>query len=159
MKHKDFETMINSIQRIHEAKESPEMKLLEACQLLANQFHHYDWVGIYYADDAAKMLTLGPFVGEPTDHVIIPFGKGICGQAAETKETFVIDDVSSESNYLACSLKVRSEIVIPLFFGDRIVGELDIDSHSPAAFSENDRQFLEAISPILAIWCNQVLHR
>jgi len=98
--------------------------------LLVENVPHYDWVGFYLVDKAKKELVLGPFVGEPTEHVRIPFGRGICGQAAERRTTFVVQDVSKEGNYLACSPKVKSEIVIPLFKGGEIIGELDIDSHT-----------------------------
>jgi GAF domain-containing protein len=117
----------------------------------------YDWFGFYVARRAEALLDLGPFVGEPSDHVLIPFGRGICGQAAESGETFVVDDVSSASNYLACSLKVRSEIVVPVFAplkpgsGEReFLGEIDIDSHEVAAFGAEDREFLEGLASLIA---------
>jgi GAF domain-containing protein len=92
-------------------------------------------------------------VGAPTDHVFIPFGTGICGQAAETLETFVIDDVTAQSNYLACSLDVKSEIVVPIMKGDEFIGELDIDSHLPARFGKDDQAVMEEICVILsALW-------
>jgi len=111
---------------------------------------HYDWVGFYMVD-AEKMneLVLGPFVGDPTEHVRIPFGKGICGQAAERGETFVVQDVSEQNNYLACSLNVKSEIVVPLIKDDKVVGELDIDSHEVGPFTDDDREFLEEIAGLV----------
>ncbi|MHC4716504.1 MAG: GAF domain-containing protein [Planctomycetota bacterium] len=121
-------------------------KLLRTCELLAEGVGHYDWVGFYILDPAARALDLGPFVGEPTEHVRIELGRGVCGQAAEGRKTLVINDVTREPNYLCCSEAVLSEIVVPIFAPDgRFVAELDIDSHTPAAFDDADREFLEAV--------------
>lgn len=118
------------------------------CNLLWETVPHYDWFGFYLAVPGTETLVLGPYQGEPTDHVRIPFGRGICGQAASRKETVLVDDVSAESNYLACSVKVRSEIVVPVMEGDRVLAEIDIDSHRPRAFGEGDRTFLERLAPL-----------
>jgi GAF domain-containing protein len=121
-----------------------EAKMLEICWLLNSKFPHYNWVG-FYISTGNRELVLGPFVGEPTEHVRIPFGRGVCGQAAETRRTFVVDDVSKEPNYLSCSMYVRSEIVLPILVKGEIAGELDIDSHTPGAFAKEDREFLERL--------------
>lgn len=118
--------------------------LQELSSLLHDAVDHYDWVGFYLAQ--GRDLLLGPYVGEPTEHVRIPFGQGICGQAAESGKTFVVPDVTAESNYLACSLKVRSEIVVPIISNGEILGEIDIDSHTPEAFTEEDTLLLEKIA-------------
>ena len=97
-----------------------------------------------------RELVLGPCVGTPTDHVKIPFGRGICGQAAEREETFIVQDVSKECNYLSCSISVKAEIVLPIFKDGRIVGELDIDSHRLSPFTDADRGFLEKVCKIVA---------
>ena len=116
------------------------------CQLLHDEVEGYDWVGFYLVDPpGSRELALGPFVGAPTEHVRIPFGKGVCGRAAELRSTVVVDDVSRESNYLACSLNVRSEIVLPIFRKDELVGELDIDSHQLSRFGSDDRAFLSRV--------------
>ena len=100
-------------------------------------------VGIFFG---LPGVLLGPFVGAPTEHVRIPFGKGICGQAAAVRETVIIQDVSKVSNYLSCAPDVRSEIVVPIFDAEGLIaGELDIDSHELAPFSFHDREFLEYI--------------
>jgi len=122
------------------------------CCLLHNHVDHYDWVGFYVVKGDEPVLELGPFVGEPTEHVRIPFGRGICGQAAQSKETFLVSDVSAETNYLSCSPKVKSEIVVPMKRGKHVVGELDIDSHTLSAFDESDRMFLEWV-------CKRVVER
>lgn len=130
-------------------------RLLGICRLLHQNLGHYDWVGFYLvAPDEDRMLVLGPYVGEPTDHVRIPFGTGICGQAAETLDTFVVPDVSKANNYLACSLTVKSEIVVPIMHEGRFLGELDIDSHRLDNFGPDHRELLERIAadlgPVLA---------
>ena len=126
-------------------------RLARVCRLLADSRPGYDWVGFYLVDPAApRELVLGPFVGAPTEHVRIPFGRGVCGQAAERGETVVVADVTAESNYLACSLRVRSEIVVPLLDGGRVRGELDIDSHTAARFTAADRALCEAVAARVA---------
>ena len=124
--------------------------LQKLCELLKCNIPHYDWVGFYLADESKKELTLGPFSGEPTEHTNIPFGKGICGQAADKKETFVIQDVTKETNYLSCSPDVKSEIVVPIFKNDKVIGELDIDSHTISPFTDEDRKFLEQVCNTVA---------
>ena len=104
------------------------------------------------------MLVLGPYSGESTEYVRIPFGKGICGQAADSGETFVVDDVSTEDNYLSCSVSVRSEIVIPLVSSDgELLGELDIDSHTPRGFPPEDVRFLEWVASRTAVHVEESL--
>ena len=125
---------------------SVDEKLLSLCRLLKDSVHYYDWVGFYIADASKRELRLGPFVGEPTVHVEIPFGKGICGQAADRKKMFLVQDVTKETNYLACSTKVRSEIVVPILRNGVVVGELDIDSHSLSPFTREDERFLDQLS-------------
>src|ERR1035437_4829744 len=120
------------------------------CQLLADHVPYYNWVGFYIVDETGEALTLGPFVGEPTEHVKIPFGRGICGQAAATGKTFVVQDVSKETNYLSCSLKVKSEIVLPIIVGGKVVAELDIDSHETSPFTPEDTAFLEQVCVLVA---------
>ena len=97
-----------------------------------------------------RELVLGPYVGAPTGHVRIPFGKGVCGQAAERKDTIIIQDVSKEDNYLSCSTEVQSEIVVPIFKDGELIGEIDIDSHEVASFSEDDISFLKGVAEMAA---------
>ena len=96
------------------------------------------------------MLVLGPYVGAPTEHVRIPLSEGICGAAAAQDASIIVDDVQADPRYLACSLETRSEIVVPIRAAGRVVGEIDIDSHTPAAFGPEDRIFLESAPPSLA---------
>ncbi len=125
--------------------------LAKVSQLLRNQVPSYDWVGFYLADPhKERELVLGPYVGKPTEHTRIPFGSGICGQSADTLQTFLVEDVSKESNYLACSATVQSEIVVPILKDGIIVAELDIDSDQLAGIGSTDREILEEICKDLA---------
>ncbi len=119
-------------------------------EILRENVPHYDWVGFYIVEDKPDVLELGPYAGDPTEHTQIPFGRGICGQAAIRKETFIVQDVTQEKNYLSCSTAVMSEIVVPIFSAGKVIGELDIDSHSRAPFKEEDKQFLETVALLVA---------
>ena len=128
-----------------------DIKLMTICDLLHDRFDAFDWVGFYIVDpDGERVLVLGPYVGDPTEHVRIPFGRGVCGQAAECGETFVVSDVRKETNYLSCNPKVRSEIVVPIRADGRMVGELDIDSHEADAFPPHHRRLLEDACMIIS---------
>jgi L-methionine (R)-S-oxide reductase len=124
--------------------------LRAVCELLHEAAAHYDWVGFYLADQAARTLTLGPFVGEPTEHVRIPYGRGVCGQAAQSGRTVLVQDVRREGNYLACSPYVRSEIVVPVVKDGRFVAELDIDSHVLSPFTPAEVAMLEQVAAAVA---------
>ncbi len=108
----------------------------------------YSWVGIYLVE--GDELVLGPYLGKPSPHTRIPLGRGICGAAATAKATIVVDDVNADPRYLACSLETRSEIVVPIMHGDRVLGEIDIDSDRPAAFGADDRELLESVAALVA---------
>lgn len=122
--------------------------LSEVVHLLRRDRPHYHWVGIYLLQD--KELVLGPYEGKPTVHTRIPLHQGICGAAASTGQTFIVDDVNADPRYLACSLQTRSEIVVPIIRDGIVLGEIDIDSDQPAAFTTSDRELLEALALILA---------
>jgi GAF domain-containing protein len=115
---------------------------------LAQTITDYTWVGIYLID--GDELVLGPFVGKPSPHTRIPLGRGICGAAATEKATIIVDDVNADPRYLACSIETRSEIVVPIMRGDRVLGEIDIDSDRHAAFGQADRRMLEEVAAMLA---------
>lgn len=125
-------------------------KLLAICTLLNAEIPHYNWVGFYFANHENKTLHLGPYVGAPTDHTVIPFGKGICGQVAESNQNFVVPDVSAQDNYIACSFTVKSEIVVPLFVNGVNIGQIDIDSHVLDPFTTDDERFLEYVNEQVA---------
>jgi L-methionine (R)-S-oxide reductase len=145
-KGKMFETILRKIGAMLNSQQPNKTKLELICRLLKNNIPGYDWVGFYLVDPKKdKELILGPFIGEPTEHVRIPFGRGICGRAADVGEAVIVSDVTKETNYLACSVKVKSEIVTPIFKDGQLVGELDIDSHEVSAFGEKDERFLSEI--------------
>ncbi|MAP81519.1 MAG: histidine kinase [Aequorivita sp.] len=125
---------------------SVDNRLTQVCETLQNNIDYYDWVGFYFANHDAQTLHLKAFAGEPTDHTVIPFGKGICGQVAVSNENFVVPDVKAQDNYIACSITVKSEIVIPLFKNGKNIGQIDIDSHVADPFSEADVKFLEWVN-------------
>ncbi|MAU17499.1 MAG: histidine kinase [Muricauda sp.] len=125
---------------------SVDARLGEICELLRNNVDHYDWVGFYFKNGDKPELKLGPYAGAPTDHTIIPFGKGICGQVAVSNENFVVPDVAAQDNYIACSITVKAEIVVPLFVNGENVGQIDIDSNTPDPFTEEDERFLEFVN-------------
>jgi L-methionine (R)-S-oxide reductase len=125
-------------------------KLQSLCQFLSDSVDYYNWVGFYFANHQSKTLHLGPYVGAATDHTEIPFGKGICGQVAESNSNFVVSDVSAQDNYIACSFTVKSEIVIPLFVHGTNIGQIDIDSHVIYPFTADDERFLEFVNQEVA---------
>ncbi|MCW9708506.1 GAF domain-containing protein [Aliifodinibius sp. 1BSP15-2V2] len=143
----DTKLLQNEVSKIVEsADQSRDEKLQQICQLLSDEVEVFDWVGFYIVDpNAERELVLGPYVGEPTDHTRISFGKGICGQAAETNKTFVVQDVSQADNYLSCSIHVKSEIVVPVKKDGKFIAELDIDSHTKDAITGDHQLLLEEV--------------
>jgi len=129
---------------------NPDDLLFRICEFLKLEVYHYDWVGFYILDQQKNELVLGPFVGKPTPHTHIAVGKGICGQVAESAKTMVVQDVTQVENYISCGLDVQSEIVVPVMKDGRFVAELDIDSHSPAPFTDDDIDFLTKICDLLS---------
>jgi len=119
--------------------------LHQICDLLESNITYYNWVGFYFKNGNKNELKLGPYVGPETEHTIIPFGKGICGQVALSNENFVVPDVSAQDNYIACSITVKAEIVIPIFVNGVNIGQIDIDSNTPDPFTDADVKFLEFV--------------
>jgi L-methionine (R)-S-oxide reductase len=127
--------------------------MTEVVALLHRDLLKYNWVGFYMIDEKDKnMLELGPFKGSMTPHTRIPLNQGICGAAASTGKTVVVDDVNADSRYLACSTETKSEIVVPIFVRGEVKGELDIDSHFPAAFGLDDRALCEHAAKLVGHW-------
>ncbi|CAH8282611.1 GAF domain-containing protein [Mariniflexile fucanivorans] len=127
------------------SEKTVDKRLLNICELLEKHIAHYNWVGFYFRNGNKEELKLGPYVGAPTDHTIIPFGKGICGQVAVSNQNFVVPDVAAQDNYIACSITVKAEIVIPIFVNGENIGQIDIDSNTPDPFTEADERFLEFV--------------
>jgi L-methionine (R)-S-oxide reductase len=120
----------------------------QTVERLKTQLPSYTWVGIYLLQ--GEELVLGPFLGKPSPHTRIPLNRGICGAAATEKATIIVDDVNADSRYLACSLETRSEIVVPILAGERVLGEIDVDSDRPSAVGPADRALLETVAAALA---------
>ncbi|WP_196892326.1 GAF domain-containing protein [Aureivirga marina] len=129
---------------------SIEEKLQAITDTLEKELDYYDWVGFYFKNGDKEELKLAQYTGEETDHTIIPFGKGICGQVAVSNENFVVDDVHAQDNYIACSIHVKSEIVIPIFKDGENIGQIDIDSNTASAFSEKDERLLEHVCKLVS---------
>jgi L-methionine (R)-S-oxide reductase len=148
----ELDSALEDVDRILERGGDADDVLRGVVALLHDRFDHYSWVGIYLVE--GDELVLGPWKGpEATEHVRIPVGQGICGAAAATGRTEIVDDVNADPRYLACFASTRSEIVVPISFEGRVVGEIDIDSDEAAAFGEADREFLERVAALIAPHC------
>ena len=119
-----------------------EIKLQKICQLLDQEISHFNWTGFYFKNGDKNELKLGPYAGAETDHIIIPYGKGICGQVAVSNETFEVPDVHLQDNYLSCSIDTKAEIVVPIFKNGENIGQIDIDSHKINPFTTEDKEML-----------------
>jgi len=143
----------NNIKQLISVDKELKTTLNTICSYLKTNIKHYDWVGFYFKNGTKNELKLMSFAGKPTEHTIIPFGKGICGQVAINNETFLVADVTAQDNYISCGIEVKSEIVVPVFKNDENIGQIDIDSHTINAFSKKDEEFLgfvcQQISEIL----------
>src|SRR5512142_1340011 len=126
-----------------------EQLMTQVVAILHENLLKYNWVGFYMLNKAGDMLHLGPFEGAMTPHTSIPLNEGICGAAASSGQTVVVDDVNSDPRYLACSIETKSEIVVPVFARGKVAGELDIDSHFKAAFTAEDRALCEACAEVV----------
>ncbi len=126
----------------------PEAAAQRVVDLLHDRFPHYDWVGIYWVDGTD--LVLGPWTGpQATEHARIPIGTGVCGAAAASGRTEIVPDVNADPRYLACFASTRSEIVVPIFDGGEVIGEIDIDGSDLDAFDATDGRFLEEVTALL----------
>jgi len=119
-------------------------------QWLDEEVSYYNWTGFYFMNDEKQQLEIGPYVGAYTDHTVIPYGRGICGQVAVSGKTFEVPDVHAQDNYLACSLATKSEIVVPIYKGENLVGQIDIDSHELDPFTQEDHDLLAAVANFVA---------
>ncbi|WP_446745198.1 GAF domain-containing protein [Silvibacterium acidisoli] len=125
-------------------------------RIIPEHLPYCNWTGFYMLDPHdPEMLVLGPFQGAPTEHVRIPISQGICGAAVAQNETVIVDDVHSDPRYLACSIETKSEIVVPIRARGEVIGEIDIDSHQPAAFTKEDREFLEKCAAIVGAFAER----
>jgi len=134
-----------TITTIVEGDDTTSYKLQAICNYLKQEINYYDWVGFYFKNGNKKELKLAEFSGEPTEHTLIPFGKGICGQVAISNKNFIVPDVKAQNNYISCGFKVKSEIVIPILVNGKNIGQIDIDSHTVNPFTKNDELLLEFV--------------
>ena len=140
---------LDAVDRIVNGEREADEVLRKTVEVLHDYFDHYSWVGIYLVE--GDDLVLGPWKGpQATEHVRIPIGEGICGAAAASGATEIVDDVNADDRYLACFPSTRSEIVVPISYEGRVVGEIDIDSDRPAAFGQDDRKFLELVAGLIS---------
>jgi L-methionine (R)-S-oxide reductase len=147
-----YRSALEAVDRIVNREAEADEVLRGVVDVLHDRFHHYSWVGIYLVE--GDDLVLGPWRGpQATEHVRIPVGQGICGAAAASGRTEVVDDVGSDPRYLACFPSTRSEIVVPIVYESRVVGEIDIDSDDRAAFGDTDRAFLERVAVLISPHC------
>jgi L-methionine (R)-S-oxide reductase len=147
-----YRDALEAVERILARGGDADEVLRQVVELLHDRCAHYSWLGIYLVE--GDDLVLGPWKGpEATEHVRIPVGQGICGAAAASGRTEIVDDVNADSRYLACFASTRSEIVVPIAYQGRVVGEIDIDSDEPAAFTEDDRIFLERVATLISPHC------
>ena len=146
------QNQVESIQKAVSALQNLSGKALQEAvvQILDREVNYYNWTGFYWMNDAKNQLDLGAYRGEATDHTSIPYGRGICGQVAVSGKTFEVPDVHAQDNYLACSLATKSEIVVPVYADDKLVGQIDIDSHELDPFTTEDHELLEWVAQFIA---------
>jgi L-methionine (R)-S-oxide reductase len=144
----DYDAIDAEIRREVTAASSPDDAMTRLVTILKTRIPDYTWVGVYVLDGTT--LRLGPYLGKPSPHTAIPLGSGICGAAATSKETIVVDDVNGDERYLACSIETQSEIVVPVMRGGEVLAEIDVDSDRRAAFGAADRRLLESAAAVLA---------
>jgi GAF domain-containing protein len=145
----DHSGALEAVDRIVNRETEADEVLRQTVDVLHDRFEHYSWVGIYLVEE--DDLVLGPWNGpEATDHVRIPIGQGVCGAAAASGQTEVVDDVNADERYLSCFPSTRSEIVVPIVYEGKVVGEIDIDSDRPAAFGDDDRALLERVAVLIS---------
>lgn len=137
------------IVQILETEAKVQEALQNICALLTEKVEYCQWAGFYFMNSAEETLHLGPFSGEPTEHLVIPYGRGICGQVAMSGQTYRVEEVQQESNYIACSHYTQSEIVVPLYRGSQLIGQIDLDSYSSSAFTLEDQAFLQDLMKML----------
>jgi L-methionine (R)-S-oxide reductase len=148
MNTQTHEDVLASLSAAVGVESDPRSAMECAVAILKQELPYYSWVGIYLLE--GDELVLGPFLGKPSPHTRIPLGSGICGAAATERATIIVDDVNADPRYLACSIETKSEIVVPIMDGGRVLGEIDIDSDRPAAFGAADRTLIEAVAALLA---------
>jgi len=146
-----IEEVRNQVEALAQAAPTAKDLMEGVCKLLHERMLKYNWVGFYMLEPGAQppALVLGAFMGAMTPHTRIPLNQGICGAAASSGKMIVVDDVSKDTRYLACSLETKSEIVVPVFVAKQVTGELDIDSHFSAAFGAEDQELVQYCAEVV----------
>ena len=127
------------------------------CQRLHQSMTRYNWVGFYLIDAADPgFLIVGPFVGSFTPNTRFPVNTGLCGAAATSGRTVLVEDVGKDPRYLAGSSMVKCEIVVPFFAKNQFAGELDVESYFLGTFTQADREFIEACAAIVGVYLAKI---
>lgn len=141
-----YNQLANQLHALLSGEKNLYANLSNTSALLNQFFDRINWVGFYLVDN--DELVLGPFQGLPAC-IRIPFGKGVCGTAANTKESIIVADVNAFPGHIACDAASQSEIVVPIVLNGAIFGVLDIDSPELNRFTEDDRIGLEKVVEVL----------
>lgn len=145
---------LQAIERVIDRESDAGAVVRETVEVLHDRLEHCSWIGVYLVEGSD--LVLGPWLGpEPTEHTRIPIGAGICGAAAASGQTEIVDDVSADDRYIACFGSTRAEIVVPVIAAGRVVAEIDVDSDTPAAFTADDRALLERVAVLISPFCER----
>lgn len=156
----EMTVLLSQIRQLATTASSLTTLQMGVAEAISECLTYYNWTGFYMLDPTdSSMLVLGPFIGDPTPHLRIPVTEGVCGAAVASEQTVIVDDVNADPRYLSCSIKTKSEIVVPIRANGSVVGEIDIDSHTPAAFTDVDRLFLEETARIIAAFIERSCSR
>jgi len=145
---------LEAIERVINRESDAGAVVRQAVEVLHDRLDHYSWIGVYFVEGSE--LVLGPWLGpEPTEHTRIPIGAGICGAAAASGRTEIVDDVNADDRYIACFVSTRAEIVVPVIAAGRVVAEIDVDSDTRSAFAAGDQAFLERVAVLISPFCER----
>lgn len=147
---RDYSDVEMQIQGVLDGEPNRTARLATIACLLSEAFDDYFWTGFYLVDpDKPSELVVGPYQGT-LGCLRIPFGRGVCGMAAAERKTQIVEDVHAFPGHIACDGRTESEIVVPVFDGDALIGVLDVDSMRSAAFDKTDAEALERIAALIA---------
>jgi L-methionine (R)-S-oxide reductase len=145
-----YEDLLREFQGLACSVSSPESLMQRMSQRVHAEMARYNWVGFYLLDrDDPNLLVLGPFTGSFTPIERIPLDRGLCGAAAATGRTVVVNNVAQDPRYLSASDIVKAELVAPVFAFKKLIGEIDVESYFAETFLEDDRTFVEACAAIV----------
>lgn len=147
---RDYSEVTEQIEAVLEGEPNRTARLATIACLLSQAFEDYFWTGFYMVDpDKPRELVVGPYQGT-LGCLRIPFGRGVCGTAAAEGVTQVVEDVHAFPGHIACDARSESEIVVPVWEGDTLIGVLDVDSTRKGAFDASDAKALERICAMVA---------